>query len=101
MAFQFSADYDDKSNALHRRTPAAQKFVQIVDPAAGLLREDLLLRPWRDCMPSSFPAEIISIASKWEDPTDIRQFTFNEINVCRGSWVNTKVRIGSESVPSK
>ena len=65
LAFQLSADYDDKSSALHRRTFAALKIVQIVDAAARLLREDMLLRPWRDCMSSSFPAEKISIASEW------------------------------------
>ena len=35
-----------------------------------------------------------------EDPTYIRQFTSNKIYVGRGGWVNTKVRIGSESAPS-
>ena len=101
LAFQLSADFDNKSSALHRRALAAQTIVQIVDAAGRLLREDLILRPWKDCMLSSFPAEKISIASEWEDPTYIRQFTSNEIFVGRGGWVNTKVRIGSESTPTE
>ena len=97
LAFQLSADNDEKSSVLHRKAYAAQTILQIVDAAARFVHEDIVLRPWRDTLKVRFPPEKISKASEWEDTAQIRNYTASEIYVGRGGWVNTKIRLGFEN----
>ena len=96
LAFQLP---QTDENAIQRLTAAALQLINILNSAAIMLNEHVVVASWRKRLEFPGPPEKISIAKDWKDPVRIKLLTPGNLYISRGGWVNTKVRIGTFHEP--